>query len=64
MGTYLLGYIIVLGGLIAMMWKLGLVERVGIGWMAIGITLATGIGVMLSVSRSGKKEVVEIDQKR
>ena len=63
LGTYLVGYIIVLGGLIAAMWKLGIVERLGAGWMAIGIAVAIGVGIMVSVSSSGKKSVLEIDGK-
>jgi hypothetical protein len=61
---YLVGYVIVLVGLIAALWKLGLLERVGLTWTAIGILIAIGLGVMVSVSSSGNKETVEIDQKR
>jgi len=64
MQMYLVGYVIVLGGLIAAAWKLGVIERVGPGWTAIGIVIAIGLGVMVSVSGSGNKETVEIDQKR
>jgi hypothetical protein len=64
MGTYLVGYIIVLGGLTAALWKLGIVERVGSAWMAIGIAVAIGIGIMISVSSSGEKKVLEIDERR
>jgi hypothetical protein len=61
---YLAGYVMVLVGLIAALWKLGVVERVGPVWAAIGIVIAIGLGVMFSVSSSGNKETVEIDQKR
>lgn len=64
MRMYLVGYAIVLVGLIAALWKLGLLERVGPTWTAIGILIAIGLGVMVSVSSSGNKETVEIDQKR
>jgi len=60
---YLVGYVIVMGGLIAAMWKLGVIERVGPGWTAIGIAIAIGLGVMVSISGSGPKESVEIDRK-
>jgi len=61
---YLVGYVIVLGGLIAALWKLGVIERVGAGWTAIGIVIAVGLGFMIAVANSGNKETVEIDQKR
>jgi hypothetical protein len=64
MQIYLVGYVIVLGGLIAAMWKLGVIERIGPGWTAIGIVIAIGLGVMFSIAKSGTKETVEIDQKR
>ena len=64
MQMYLVGYVIVLGGLVAALWKMGVIERVGAGWTTIGIVIAIGLGFMISVSNSGSKENVEIDQKR
>jgi hypothetical protein len=64
MQMYLVGYVIFLGGLVAALWKLGVIERVGAGWTAIGIVIAIGLGFMISVSNSGNKETVEIDSKR
>jgi hypothetical protein len=63
MGIYLLGYVIFIGGLIAAMGKLGLLERLGPAWIAIGLLLAIGVGIMISVSSSGEKKTLEIDQK-
>jgi hypothetical protein len=60
---YLVGYVIVMGGLIAAMWKLGVIERAGPAWTAIAIVIAIGLGVMVSISGSGKKESLEVDQK-
>jgi hypothetical protein len=60
---YLVGYVIVLGGLIAALWKLGVIQRVGPGWTAIGIVIAVGLGFMISVANSGSKKTVEIDEK-
>ena len=64
MQMYLAGYVIVLGGLFAALWKMGVIERVGPGWTAIGIVIAVGLGFMISVANSGNKETVEIDEKR
>lgn len=63
MQMYMVGFVIVLGGVIAAMWKLGVIERVGAGWTAIGIVIAIGLGVMFSIANSGKKETLEIDRK-
>jgi hypothetical protein len=64
MQLYLVGYIIVLGGLVAALWKAGVIERIGAGWTVIGIVIAIGLGFMISVANSGRKETLEIDQKR
>ena len=64
MQMYLLGYAIVLCGLVAALWKVGVIDRVGPAWTAIGVVIAIGIGFMISVANSGKKESVEIDGKR
>ena len=64
MQMYLVGYAIVLCGVVAALWKMGVIERVGPAWTAIGIVIAIGIGFMISVANSGKKETVEIDGKR
>jgi len=63
MQLYLVGYAIVLVGLFAACWKLGVIERVGAGWTAIGLVIAIGLGVMASIARSGNKETLEIDHK-
>ena len=63
MQIYLVGYLVLLGGLIAALWKMGVIERVGAGWTAIGIVIAIGLGFMVSVGNSGSKETVEIDKK-
>ena len=60
---YLLGYVIVVGGLIAALWKLGVLDRVGSVWTLIGIVIAIGLGVMLSVSM-GTTKTVEVDEKK
>ena len=60
---YMVGYVIVLIGVIAALWKTGVIERVGAGWTAIGLVIAIGLGVMVAVANSGTKETVEIDHK-
>lgn len=61
-GIYFLGYVILMAGLIAALWKGGVLQSVGATWTAIGIVIAIGIGVMLAVSKSGKKESIEIEK--
>lgn len=64
MQMYLVGYFIVLGALVAALWKMGVIGRVGPAWTSMGIVIAVGLGFMISVASSGNKETVEIDEKR
>jgi hypothetical protein len=62
-GMYLLGFVILVGGLLAALWKLGVLQRIGTTWTLIGVAILIGIGIMISVSHSGTKENIEIDRK-
>ena len=62
-GLYLLGYVILIGGLLAGLWKLGVLERIGAAWTIIGVVIAIGLGIMIAVSNSGSKQNIEIDRK-
>ena len=61
-GMYLVGYVIFMGGLVAAMWKLGILERLGATWTIIGIVIAIGIGIMMAVAGSGEKKTIEVDR--
>ena len=62
-GIYLLGYVILISGLLAALWKLGILANIGMTWTLIGVVIAIGIGIMFAVSSSGSKENIEIDRK-
>ena len=62
-GMYLVGFIVLIGGLLAALWKLGILASIGATWTVIGVVIAIGIGIMISVSNSGTKENIEIDRK-
>ena len=63
MGLYLLGYVIFVGGVIAALWKMGVLERLGATWTVIGLVIAIGVGIMIAVTSSGEKKIVEVDEK-
>jgi hypothetical protein len=62
-GIYLLGYIILIGGVLAALWKMGILASIGAAWTVIGVVILIGFGIMIAVSNSGKKENIEIDRK-
>jgi hypothetical protein len=61
MQMYLVGYVILVGGVVAALWKLGVLDRLGFAWAAIGVVIVIGLGVMLSVSVA-KSKTVEVDE--
>jgi hypothetical protein len=62
-GMFLVGFVILLGGVLAALWKTGVLARVGTTWTIIGVVIALGLGIMISVSNSGSKENIQIDRK-
>jgi hypothetical protein len=60
---YFVGFLILLGGVLAALWKLGVLARIGTTWTLIGIAIAIGLGIMIAVSNSGAKENIEIQRK-
>lgn len=62
-GMYLVGFVVLIGGLLAALWKLGILDRIGTTWTVIGVVIMIGLGIMLSVANSGSKENIEIDRK-
>ena len=62
-GIFLVGYVILICGILAALWKLDILARIGVAWTLIGVVIAIGIGIMLAVSSSSIKENIEIDRK-
>jgi hypothetical protein len=57
--VYLVGYVIFMIGVVAALWKMGVLERIGAGWTAIGLLIVIGLGIMLSI---GGRRTIEIDR--
>ena len=47
---YLIGYVVLILGIVLALWKTGVLEHVSGVWIAIGVVVAVGLGVMMSVS--------------
>jgi hypothetical protein len=62
-GMYLVGFIVLMGGLLAALWKLGILASIGTTWTLIAVVIAIGLGIMIAVSQSGSKENIQIDRK-
>jgi hypothetical protein len=62
-GIYLVGYVVLILGILAALWKLGILARVGALWTVIGVVILIGVGIMMAVSHGGTKEDIQIDRK-
>ena len=62
-GIYFAGYVLLLIGVIAALVKGGVVDRVGWGWIGIGLIIALGVGVIFAVRVGApKRSEVDIDR--
>ena len=55
---YLVGYFVLLIGALAALWYGGVLRHVSSVWVIIGLVIAVGLGIMLSVS-GGKPTITE-----
>jgi len=55
---YLVGYFILLIGAVAALWYGGVLRHVSPIWVVIGLVIAVGLGIMLSVT-GGKPTITE-----
>ena len=62
-GIYLVGYVVVILGILAALWKLGVLARIGALWTVIGVVILIGAGIMMAVSHGGAKENIQIGGK-
>ncbi|GAB2904662.1 hypothetical protein GCM10027046_37860 [Uliginosibacterium flavum] len=62
-GMFMVGFVILLGGLLAALWKLGVLANIGAGWTVIGVVILVGFGIMISVSKSDNRNRVEISRR-
>ena len=62
-GMYFVGFVVLIGGVLAALWKLGILDSIGTTWTVIGVVIAIGLGIMIAVSHSGSKENIEINRK-
>lgn len=54
--VYLIGYFVLIVGALLALWKGGALAQISAIWIVIGLVIAVGLGIMLSVS-AGKPEI-------
>ena len=50
MRLYLIGYFVLLAGAVLALWQSGILRQIPIVWLAIGLIVAVGLGILLAVS--------------
>ena len=50
MRLYLIGYFILLAGAVLALWQSGILRQIPVTWLAIGLVVAVGLGILLAVS--------------
>ena len=50
MRLYLIGYFILLAGAVLALWQSGILRQIPGIWLAIGLVIAVGLGILLAVS--------------
>lgn len=61
-GMYFLGFALLIGGVLAALWKLGILQNIETSWIVIGVVILAGVGIMASIASSGTKQNIEIDR--
>jgi hypothetical protein len=62
MGIYLLGYFFLLAAALLALWKTGVLATISPFWLGVGLLAAIGLGIMIAVANSGKKETIEVNR--
>jgi hypothetical protein len=47
---YIAGYFVLLAGALLALWQGGILQRLPLTWIAIGLIVAVGLGIMLAVT--------------
>ena len=50
MRLYLIGYFVLLFGAVLALWQSGILRQISGIWLAIGLVIAIGLGIVLAVS--------------
>ena len=45
---YLIGYVVLVLGVVLALWRADLLQRLGAAWVLIGLVMAIGLGIMLA----------------
>jgi hypothetical protein len=50
MRVYIVGYFVLIGGALLALWSADILGRIPLAWIAIGLIVAVGLGIILAVT--------------
>jgi hypothetical protein len=50
MRVYIVGYFVLIGGALLALWNADILGRIPLAWIAIGLIVAVGLGIILAVT--------------
>ena len=53
MRVYIVGYFVLIAGALVALWKGGVLAHIPLVWLAIGLIIAVGLGIVLAVTSTG-----------
>ena len=62
-GMYFFGFVLFIGGVLAALWKLGVLQNIETTWIVIGVVILAGVGIMIAIANGGTKQNIEIDHR-
>jgi hypothetical protein len=57
-GTFLLGFGLVVAGVLVALWKLGIMQQIDPVWLAVGIMVLVGLGIIAAWTRARPPTIV------
>ena len=52
--VYIVGYFVLIVGALVALWNADVLSRIPLAWIAIGLIIAVGLGVMLAVTSTAR----------
>ena len=61
-GIYLFGYALLVAAALLTLGRIGVLASIQPFWIGVGLLVIAGLGIMIAVAHSGKKETIEVDR--
>ena len=63
-GMYFFGFALLIGGVLAALWKLGILQNIETTWIVIGVVILAGVGIMVSSPVAARNKTSRLTMSR